>query len=141
MMTSKPSTGDVWRYPYLWKWQAKLGETGGRKQRPTVMAAVVPIRQKHTNLYLIPITSQEPEPDRDALELPATEIRRAGLSEFKRLWIIFDEHNLDILEQSFSFDPNAQVGTFSKAFVKVMAKRFMAAYQNAQGQSGVDRTE
>ena len=30
---SDPKAGDVWRYPYLWGWQAKRGETEGRKTR------------------------------------------------------------------------------------------------------------
>jgi hypothetical protein len=138
-MKNKPAIGDVWRYPYLWKWQADLGEDGGRKPRPTLLAAVVPLNNETTDLYLIPITGSQPGPDRDALEIPATEVRRAGLSEYKRLWIIFDEHNLDFLEQSFCFELNAQIGSFSKAFIKVIAKRFMSAYQNKSGHGSVDR--
>ena len=53
-MKSKPAIGDVWRYPYLWKWQAELGEDGGRKPRPTLLAAVVPLSNETTDLYLIP---------------------------------------------------------------------------------------
>ena len=43
--------------------------------------------------------------DRDALLIPAMEIRRASLSEFKRLWVIFDDHNRDTLETSFYLEP------------------------------------
>ena len=140
-MKSKLAIGDVWRYPYLWKWQAELGEDGGRKPRPTLLAAVVPVSNETTDLYLIPITGTQPTADRDALEIPATEVRRARLSEYKRLWIIFDEHNLDILEQSFSFEQNAQIGSFSKALIKVIAMRFMSAYQRDSRHGGVDRRE
>ena len=124
---SKPKIGDIWRYPYLWKREADAGEEGGRKPRPTALAAVVPVTEKSTLLYLLPITGTEPTKGQDALEIPATEIRRAGLSEHKRLWIIFDEYNRDELEASFYFEPNAGVGSFSKAFLKVMSVRFARA--------------
>ncbi len=140
-MKNKPAIGDVWEYPYLWKWQAELGEDSGRKPRPTLLAAVVPLSNEETDLYLIPITGTQPTADRDALEIPTTEVRRAGLSEYKRLWIIFDEHNLDVLEQSFYFELNAQVGSFSRAFIKVIAKRFMSVYLSESAHGSVDRRE
>ena len=139
MKTNKPTVGDVWRYPYLWMWQAETGETEGRKPRPTLLTAVVPLRTDVTRLYLLPITGSEPEADRDTLEIPVTEIRRAGLSEYKRLWIIFDEHNRDVLETSFYFETNAQIGAFSKVFIKEIARRFMSAYQNEGMQNTVER--
>lgn len=123
----KPKIGDIWRYPYLWKREEKAGEDGGRKTRPTALSAVVPVSEKSTLLYLLPITGTEPTKDQDALEIPATEIRRAGLSEYKRLWIIFDEYNRDEMEASFYFEPNAGIGTFSKAFLKIMSMRFAQA--------------
>lgn len=103
------------------------GEGGGRKPRPTALSAVVPASEKPTLLYLPPITGTEPTNDQDALEIPATEIRRTGLSEYKRLWIISDEYNRDELEASFYLEPNAGIGAFSKAFVKVMSMRFAQA--------------
>jgi hypothetical protein len=124
---TKPKMGDIWRYPYLWKREADAGEEGGRKPRPTALAAVVPATKKPTLLYLLPITGTEPTKGQDALEIPVTEIHRAGLSEHKRLWIIFDEYNRDELEASFYFEPNAGVGCFSKAFLKVMSGRFAQA--------------
>lgn len=136
-----PAIGDVWRYPYLWNWQAERGETEGRKPRPTLLAAVVPVSDDTTRLYLLPITGTPPTDDRDALEIPAMEIRRANLTEHKRLWIIFDEHNRDILEDSFYFEPHGQIGAFSRIFVKQIARRFMAAYSSAAGRKGVERTE
>ena len=124
---TKPKIGDIWRYPYLWKREEEAGEEAGRKPRPTALSAVVPVSDKSTLLYLLPITGTEPTKDQDALEIPATEIRRAGLSEYKRLWIILDEYNRDELESSFYFEPNAGIGAFSKAFLKVMSARFMKA--------------
>jgi len=124
---TKPKIGDIWRYPYLWKREADASEEGGSKHRPTALSAVVPVSEKSTLLYLLPITGTEPTDSQDALEIPPTEIRRAGLSEYKRLWIILDEYNRDELEASFYFEPNASVGSFSKAFLKVMSARFAQA--------------
>lgn len=127
---TKPKIGDVWRYPYLWKREERGGEDSGRKNRPTALAAVITVSGQNTLLYLLPITGTEPMNDQDALEIPATEIRRAGLTEHKRLWIIFDEYNRDELEASFYFELNAGIGSFSKVFLKVMSGRFAQAIRD-----------
>lgn len=137
---SKPTAGNIWRYPYLWAWQARRGETEGRKGRPVTLAAIIPVNDKETRLYLLAITGTVPTIDQDALEVPATEIRRAGLSEFKKLWVIVDEHNRDTLETSFYFEPNAQVGAFSKTFTKQIAARFLVACRSKAAMQGVDRS-
>jgi hypothetical protein len=136
---SKPTAGDIWRYPYLWSWQAARGETEGRKSRPVTLAAVLPVAATETRLFLLPITGTSPMEQQDALEVPAIEIRRAGLSKYKRLWVIFDDHNRDTLETSFYFEPAGKVGTFSKAFQKQLAARFLAAYKTGGAKRGVDR--
>ena len=137
---TEPKIGDVWRYPYLWRREALDGEETGRKPRPTALAAVVPVSQKSTRLYLLPITGTEPFAEQNALEIPATEIRRAGLSEYKRLWVIIDEYNRDELETSFYFESHAGIGSFSKAFVQVMAGRFAEAIRARKTQE-VKRTD
>lgn len=137
-MTS-PKAGDIWRYPYLWSWQASLGETEGRKDRPVTLAAVLPLASDQTQLFLLPITGTEPTTDQDALAVPAMEVHRAGLAEFKRLWVIFDDHNRDTLETSFYFEPGAKIGSFSKAFRNQIATRFIAAYRRRGNASGAGR--
>ncbi len=136
-----PEAGDVWRYPYLWLWLANRGETEGRKPRPVTLPAVVPIPGAPTALYLLPIAGTPPDAERDALEIPATEIRRAGLPDANPLWIVFDEHNRDTLERSFHFEHDGRIGAFSKAFLAQVAKRFHAAYLRHGAASGVDRAE
>ena len=136
-----PRSGDVWRYPYLWSWQAERGETEGRKPRPVTLAAVIPIPGAPTTLYLLPITSLPSDEDRDALEIPVTETRRAGLTDAQPLWIIFDEHNRDTLERSFHFEHDGRLGAFSRAFLAQVAKRFRAAFIRHGATSGVDRTK
>ena len=41
-MTDRPQTGDVFHYPYLWAWQSALGETEGRKDRPSALPWLSP---------------------------------------------------------------------------------------------------
>ena len=134
----KPKIGDIWRYPFLWEREQQAGEDPGRKPRNTALAAVVPVSEKSTHLYLLAITGTEPRRDQDALEIPAMEIRRAGMTEYKRLWIILDEYNRDELHKSYYFAPNNQVGAFSRAFVKVMSARFAEAIRS-KSRKAVDR--
>jgi len=134
----KPKIGDIWRYPFLWEREQQAGEDPGRKPRNTALAAVVPVSEKSTHLYLLAITGTEPRRDQDALEIPAMEIRRAGMTEYKRLWIILDEYNRDELHKSYYFAPNNQVGAFSRAFVKVMSARFAEAIRSKSSKA-VDR--
>ncbi|WP_373412361.1 hypothetical protein [Yoonia sp.] len=56
------------------------------------------------------------------------------------MWIIIDEYNRDELETSFYFEPHAGIGSFSTAFVKVMAGRFAEAIR-ARKAYEVKRTE
>ena len=46
------------------------------------------------------------------------ERRRAGLDGGMPLWVIVDEHNVDVFEQSFFIEPQSQIGAFSSAFTK-----------------------
>lgn len=48
-----------------------------------------------------PITSQKPTSARFAAKIPATEKRRAGLSNTLHLWLILDEYNQDVVGKSF----------------------------------------
>ncbi len=121
---SKPVAGDVWRYDYLWRWQSEGGETEGRKARPiSVVAALVDSGGK-TNLFILPVTSSQPPPNRVAMEVPQIERRRAGLDNMP-LWVMLDEYNHDILETSFYFDPNARIGRFSTAFHSKVLQSFV----------------
>lgn len=54
---TKPASGDVWRYQYLWRGQHEDGETEGRKRRPTAFVAVLPGKSGGTNLFILAITS------------------------------------------------------------------------------------
>lgn len=78
-MTAKPAPGDVVTYPFLWKREQHQGETDGRKPRPVCMAVTLSNSDGHTVLFIVPITTRPPSKDRIAVEVPTTEVRRAGL--------------------------------------------------------------
>lgn len=59
------------------------------------------------------------------MELPAIEKRRAGLDADRRLWIIFDEFNTDIVGNSFYLEPEPPTGRFSKAFFLPPLREFI----------------
>jgi hypothetical protein len=118
-------TATVIRYPYLWAWQARAGETEGRKERP--VAVGVRIARVDGDLVLFfPITSKEPESSRFSAEIPAIEKRRAGLDTDRRLWIILDEFNSDIVGKSFYLEPEPPIGRFSRAFFLPLLREFIA---------------
>ncbi|PRH84214.1 hypothetical protein C5L14_28435 [Labrys okinawensis] len=135
----KPRSGDLWHYDYLWRRQHGAGETEGRKARPVSLVAVVVDKAGKTNLFILPITSSPPSPDRLALEVPKLERRRAGLDDMP-LWVMLDEYNHDLLEKSFYFDPAAHIGRFSEAFHQTVLRTFMAAIRDRRTRK-VPRTD
>ncbi|PKQ10899.1 MAG: hypothetical protein CVT70_17200 [Alphaproteobacteria bacterium HGW-Alphaproteobacteria-1] len=135
-----PKQGDVWLYDYLWQREHDAGEEHGRKPRPTALVATVTNQDGTTNLFILPITSKMPGIDRLALEVPEIECKRAGLDADKRLWIILDEYNHDILETSFYLDPNGRLGAFSAMFNKKALRIFTEAARKRQARR-VPRTD
>ncbi|ANL67904.1 hypothetical protein AMC82_PA00073 (plasmid) [Rhizobium phaseoli] len=118
--------GEVISYPYLWARQQQRGETEGRKHRPVcVVVAIRSAGDGNTHLVLLAITTQPPQAGRVALEIPDIERRRAGLGDNKQSWIVVDEYNYDIVEQSWYIEPHQEaLGRFSKSFVMKIAAMF-----------------
>ena len=118
--------GQIIGYPYLWARQQDRGETEGRKSRPTcVVVAVRSATDGLTHLALLAVTTQPPQSDRTAIEVPETEVRRAGLSDLKRCWVMVDEYNYDVAERSWYIEPDESVlGRFSKTFMMKVAASF-----------------
>lgn len=105
-MSDRFPNGAIVSYPYLWRWQAEEGREHGEKDRPVCLALTVPDpRQNITHLVILPISGTLPRNDQTALEIPDLELRRAGLSVFKRGWITVSEYNYDVAERSFHFEP------------------------------------
>lgn len=117
-------TATVIRYPYLWARQASAGETEGRKERPVAVGVRIP-RPDGDLVLFFPITTKQPEKARFAAEIPAIEKRRAGLDADRRLWIILDEFNTDLVGKSFYLEPEPPIGRFSKAFFLPLLREFI----------------
>lgn len=112
--------GDIWNYPYLWRWQDGRGETEGRKNRPCALAVKIAVTPQQTRLYFLAITSKKPDEQTAALLVPDTERHRARLSTDMKLWIILEECNVDILEESFYLEASGKIGQFSPTFLKTI---------------------
>jgi hypothetical protein len=97
-------TAAVIRYPYLWNREAGKGETEARRDRP--VAVGVRIARADGDLALFfPITTKQPEGGRFAFEIPVIEKRRAGLDVDRRLWIVMDEYNADVIGNWLHIEP------------------------------------
>jgi hypothetical protein len=113
-------------YPYLWAWQAERGETEGRKERETVVAARF-IFEGEIYLALLPITATPPAGDDKAYELPALEVKRIARGAATRLWIILSEANIERVAQSWYLAPDCKIGEISKATWRDFEKAFTDA--------------
>ena len=126
-MTDATHAGAVLRYPYLWARQAGRGETEGRKTRPCAVILALQTANGQTELRLCAVTTQPPPTGTHAVEVPEIERRRAGLDGGMPLWVIVDEHNVDVFEQSFFIEPQSQIGAFSSAFTKDLQAEMIVA--------------
>lgn len=111
------SRGSLYRYSYLWYREHERRETSGRKDRPVCL--VVRSTSSPAALFLFPVTSQEPLPDRLALEIPEAQCRRARLKA--PCWIILDEYNRCTEDALHDFASLVPLGDFSLAFLKRIA--------------------
>jgi hypothetical protein len=114
-------TGSVVEYQYLWRREADAGEVEGRKRRPVAVAFRVPGIETDT-LYLMPITTRQPDRDASAVEIPQIEKKRAGLDPELRQWIILHEFNVDVIPGSYVLEPNSRIGSFGKIFFQSVLK-------------------
>ena len=55
-MPNKPTAGEVFRYPFLWKREELSGETEGRKKRPVCIAVTVAKQDGETVVFILPIS-------------------------------------------------------------------------------------
>jgi hypothetical protein len=119
-------TGDIVpSYPYLWRRERDLGEDAGRKPRPVCVAISIKDEAGLTHLALLAITGTEPLPGQESIEIPALEIRRVGLRDTKRAWVIVSEYNYDVLEKSFAIAaPQEPLKRLSSPFLKQVLTAF-----------------
>lgn len=133
-----PIPGDIFSYPYLWHWQDRKGETEGRKPRSSCLAIATRNTHGETVLFIVPITSKEPEPRRVGVRVPPLEARRANLDTDIPLWVMVDEVNADIWERSFYLEDRTPKGRFSDTFTRQIAARLREAL--AQNRRIISRT-
>ncbi len=120
------ASGDVLpRYPYLWRWQEARGEETGRKDRPVCVAIASTDASGLTHVALLAITSKQPRDASEAIEVPVLELKRIGLDDSKRAWIIVSEYNYDVIERSFALEqPRKPLKKLSPAFLKAVVRAF-----------------
>jgi hypothetical protein len=109
--------GAIVRFFYLWSRQADAGEVSGRKSRPSCIVIRTPTNP--AALFLFPITSKQPASDRLHIQISEIECRRCGLNAPS--WLILDEFNRVMSDETYDFDSLKQQGTFSGAFMKQIA--------------------
>ena len=99
-------TGCVIEYPYLCAREDAEQKTEGFKPRPVAVGVRMPAKVEGGNdaALLFAITSKEPVAGVEAIETPEIEKRRSGLDQDKRLWIILDEYNFDLVVVSYYLD-------------------------------------
>lgn len=138
----RPENGLVIRYSFLWMREFDRGEESGRKGRPVcVQVLLLPSAGKPQPVVLLPITSQPPTKDDDALLIPQLELRRVGLRE--PAWLIVNHLNF---EADFAVSPWLEdrdpIGTFSAAFTEnicaAMRKAIRAKRMRSVARAGLD---
>ena len=134
-MTDAPRAGDVLRYPYLWARQSTNGETEGRKPRPCAVILSLKADNGQTELRMCAVTTQPPQKGTRAVEVPEIEKRRACLNSDLPLWVIVDEHNVDVFEQSCYIEPHSQIGAFSSAFTKDLQAEMIVALRQRKSKA------
>jgi hypothetical protein len=112
----KPANGLVISYNYLWAREHDRCEETGREARPSCVQIIIADRESATVVVLFPITSQPPNSERTAIEIPETDAHRIGLTIPS--WIIVDEWNLDDLAKSPHIADARPIGLLSPAFMK-----------------------
>jgi hypothetical protein len=109
--------GGIYRFSYLWAWQHEAGEESGRKVRPVCL--MLKMAKPSGRLYLFPITTVLPDPDRISVEIPFFERRRAGLDQI--CWLLLDEYNLTSEAAAYDFESLNSMGQISAAFLREVA--------------------
>ncbi|HEY5818866.1 MAG TPA: hypothetical protein VIU14_10785 [Mesorhizobium sp.] len=139
-MTERYPSGSIVNYPYLWRWQRDEGRENAEKDRPVCLAISLWDREQGvTHLVILAISGTPPSADQTALEIPSLEIRRAGLSMFKRGWITVSEYNYNVAERSYHFESKRNPrGLFSPQFMHQIRQAIRPML--AGGASRIDRT-
>jgi hypothetical protein len=139
-MSDRFKSGSIIDYPYLWRRQSDAGREHGEKDRPVCLVLAMPdTKQRITHLVILAISATPPFEGQTVIEIPPLELRRAGLSMFKKGWITVGEYNYDVAERSFFFDPNQMPrGQFSPSFLEEIRQSLRTVLATRTGR--IDRT-
>lgn len=127
--------GEIYSFSYLWSWQKEKGEESGRKSRPVCLVLRLPVPADR--LFLFPITTKHPEPERAFLMIPKHELANSGLDG--PCWIILDEYNRSEVDDTYDFESLEPIGRFSKRFFNEVLYAIKAFSAN-QRITGILRT-
>ncbi len=138
MTIPPPHPGLVLRYNYLWADEAARGQEEGSKDRP---AAIVMVIQREGRegyrVFALPITHSRPPHGTDALEIPATVRRAAGLDAAPS-WVILSEFN-EFLWPGFDLrpipgrnPPTVAYGFLTDGFFKKLRDRWIALHKTSK---------
>lgn len=93
MSLPAPLPGLVIRYRYLWASHAARGVEEADKERPAaVIMTVNPPGANVARVFVLPITHAAPMRATEAMEIPASVCRSAGL-DAARAWVVLSEFN------------------------------------------------
>lgn len=115
-------SGTLVEYQFLWSHEENKGIVHGLKNRPCAII-LRSSQQDSERIFLIPVTTKQPNATTSSLEIPELEARRMGLKEPMRRWIILNEVNVDEIP-SYVLEPNAKIGDIGKPYFQSILKEF-----------------
>lgn len=89
-----PQVGQIIEHYFLWGSEEAAGLVEGRKARPCLIVAVEYIAQnEQPRVTVLPITSQAPRIDANAIAIPNDIKNHIGLDQRRPAWIVIGEAN------------------------------------------------
>ena len=85
----------MFRYEYVWKRQATVGQSVGEKERSACVVLAITGASGDQRVLIAPITTQPPDSGEPALAIPPKVKRHLGLDDDRPSWIILGEANID----------------------------------------------
>lgn len=107
-------SGTLVEYQFLWSHEENKGIMHGLKNRQCAII-LRSSQQDSERIFLIPVTTKQPNATTPSLEIPELEARHMGLKELVRRWIILHEVNVDEIP-SYVLEPNAKIGDIGKPY-------------------------
>lgn len=118
MTSDTPQSGTVFYYPYLWGYEEDEG-VENPKDRTSCLVMRATGQGGAVFLVIAAISDQPSSEAMSSLEVPETEIRRAGLNPGRKAFVHVHECNIDPIGLSWNFNAKApQLGRLGKSFTE-----------------------